>query len=103
MPRETGLGITADELDAFLRAHEEMVLATVDPDGGTWADVLPYRFDGERVAFDVAERTRSFRNLRADSRVCCLVEHRPVLPDPGIISLGHGGFEVRLYQPRYSK
>lgn len=76
MPRES-IAITLEESAEFLAAQDWVVLATLEPDGSPWADVVPsIMFDG-RLYFRVSAHSRSGRNIRRDARVCCTQDQNP--------------------------
>jgi nitroimidazol reductase NimA-like FMN-containing flavoprotein (pyridoxamine 5'-phosphate oxidase superfamily) len=80
MPREhADIKMTPEELRAFLLEDRRCVVATLDPDGGPWADAAGYTFADERVWFRLPADTRSVRNLRNDPRVCVVVESKPAV------------------------
>jgi len=70
MPRET-IEMSAEETAAFLADQGWVVLATLDPDGSPWADVVPSVVHEGRLLFRVPAGSRSERNVRRDARVCC--------------------------------
>jgi hypothetical protein len=78
MPREhSRIAMTPEELHDFLRSDQRLVLATADPDGGTWGDVVAFVAVDDRVCFKVAASSASRRNIDLDDRVCCVVERLP--------------------------
>lgn len=78
MPREhSRIVMTDEELSAFLASDSRLVLATLDGDGGTWADVVAYVAIDDVLYIKVPTTTRSFRNIERDARVCCVVESLP--------------------------
>ena len=78
MPREhSDIKMPPEVLAAFLCTDKRLILATNDEDGGNWADAVAYCFVDGRVYFRVPTDTRSYRNIAADPRVCCVVESKP--------------------------
>jgi hypothetical protein len=78
MPREhADIKMTPEELREFLRSDNRLVVASLDADGGGWVDAAAFTFFEDRVYFRLPMDTRSFRNIRRDARVCCVVESRP--------------------------
>jgi nitroimidazol reductase NimA-like FMN-containing flavoprotein (pyridoxamine 5'-phosphate oxidase superfamily) len=69
--------MTPAELRSFLASSATAVLATVDRDGTPWTDLVAYRLIGDRLHFRVPAGSRSWVNIQADRRVCCVVEHSP--------------------------
>jgi nitroimidazol reductase NimA-like FMN-containing flavoprotein (pyridoxamine 5'-phosphate oxidase superfamily) len=65
------ISMTRDEVRAYLAQERWMVLGTLDPDGGPFADAVRCALDGERLAFAVPRAGRSAANLRRDARACC--------------------------------
>jgi nitroimidazol reductase NimA-like FMN-containing flavoprotein (pyridoxamine 5'-phosphate oxidase superfamily) len=78
MPREhADIKMTPEELLAFLRSDNRLVVATVDADGAGWVDAAAFTFFEDRVYFRLPVDTRSVRNIQRDARVCCVVESKP--------------------------
>jgi nitroimidazol reductase NimA-like FMN-containing flavoprotein (pyridoxamine 5'-phosphate oxidase superfamily) len=76
VPREN-IKMTPAELRSFLASSATAVLATIDRDGTPWTDLVAYRLIGDRLHFQVPSGSRSWVNIQADPRVCCVVEHSP--------------------------
>ena len=76
MPRES-ISITLEESAEFLAAQDWVVLATLEPDGSPWADVVPSVMHDGRLFFRVLANSRSGRNIRRDARVCCTQDQNP--------------------------
>jgi hypothetical protein len=70
MPRES-IEMSAEESVAFLAAQSWVVLATLEPDGSPWADVVPSAVQDGQLLFRVSAGSRSERNIRRDARICC--------------------------------
>jgi nitroimidazol reductase NimA-like FMN-containing flavoprotein (pyridoxamine 5'-phosphate oxidase superfamily) len=78
MPREhADIKMTPEELREFLQSDHRLVVATIDADGGGWADAAAFAFFEDRVYFRLPVDTRSHRNIQRDNRVCCVVESKP--------------------------
>jgi nitroimidazol reductase NimA-like FMN-containing flavoprotein (pyridoxamine 5'-phosphate oxidase superfamily) len=78
MPREhADIKMTPEELREFLQSDDRLVVATVDADGGGWADAAAFAFFEDRVYFRLPVDTRSHRNIQRNNRVCCVVESKP--------------------------
>jgi Pyridoxamine 5'-phosphate oxidase len=78
MPREhADIKMTPEELREFLQSHDQLVVASLDADGGGWVDAAPFTFFEDRVYFRLPVDTRSFRNIQRDNRVCCVIESKP--------------------------
>jgi len=78
MPREhADIKMTPEELRAFLRSDNRLVVATLDADGAGWVDAAVFTFVDDRVYFRLPIDSRSFRNIERDPRVCCVVESKP--------------------------
>ena len=76
MPRES-IAMSEEDCAAFLAEQPWVVLATLDPDGSPWADVVPSAVHGGRLFFRVPAGSRSERNLRRDARICCTQDENP--------------------------
>jgi predicted pyridoxine 5'-phosphate oxidase superfamily flavin-nucleotide-binding protein len=88
MPRET-IEMSGEESAAFLAGQEWVVLATLDPDGSPWADVVPSIVRDDRLFFRVPAGGRSERNIRRDARVCCTQdENQSYFEIRGVIAHG---------------
>src|SRR3954468_802654 len=75
MPRESAnITLTPDEIVDFVSTQTLCFLATLDPDGGPWADVVACLYRDGRLWFRVGEGSRSLRNVESDPRVCCTLE-----------------------------
>jgi nitroimidazol reductase NimA-like FMN-containing flavoprotein (pyridoxamine 5'-phosphate oxidase superfamily) len=70
MPRET-IEMPTEECAAFLAEQPWVVLATLEPDGSPWADVVPSAVHEGRLYLRVPTGSRSERNIRRDARICC--------------------------------
>jgi nitroimidazol reductase NimA-like FMN-containing flavoprotein (pyridoxamine 5'-phosphate oxidase superfamily) len=65
------------EIDAFLRAHHEVVVAANHADGGTLATVGAYDFRAGALAVQLSAADPVVAALRVDDRACLTVEQFP--------------------------
>jgi len=78
MAREhASIKMTPEELDEYLGSYQRLIVATLDDDGAPWADAAAYVFMDDRVWFRVPTDTATYRHLRRDGLVCCVVESKP--------------------------
>ena len=78
MAREhASIKMTPEELSAYLASFRRLIVATLDDDGAPWADAAAYVFLDDRVYFRVPTDTATYRHLRRDGLVCCVVESKP--------------------------
>ncbi|HEV7862109.1 MAG TPA: pyridoxamine 5'-phosphate oxidase family protein [Acidimicrobiia bacterium] len=66
--------MTPAEVDAFLRRHHTMALATHGPGGFPHVVAMSYGFVGDRLAFWGDRRSQKIVNLQRDRRLGCLVD-----------------------------
>ena len=69
--------MTLEDSADFLASRTWVVLATVEPDGSPWADVVPSAMHSGLLFFRVLAGSRSERNIRRDARVCCTQDQNP--------------------------
>jgi hypothetical protein len=69
--------MSAEDSAAFLADQDWVVLATLDPDGSPWADVVASSVRGARLLFRVPAGSRSERNIRQEPRICCTQDENP--------------------------
>ena len=75
MPREHAtIILTPDEVVDFASHQTHCFLATLDPDGSPWGDVVACLYRDGRLWFRLPAGSRSLRNVEADPRVCCTLE-----------------------------
>ena len=78
MAREhASIKMTPEELDEYLGSYQRLIVATLDDDGAPWADAAAYVFLDDRIWFRVPTDTATYRHLRRDGLVCCVVESKP--------------------------
>ncbi|HYT40256.1 MAG TPA: pyridoxamine 5'-phosphate oxidase family protein [Acidimicrobiia bacterium] len=66
--------MTPAEVDAFLRRHHTMALATHGPGGFPHVVAMSYGFLDDRLAFWGDRRSQKIVNLQRDGRLGCLVD-----------------------------
>jgi len=76
MPREI-ISMSPDEIRAFVKGEKRLILATLAEDGAPWSDAAVFLLEGDRVFFRIPRSSRSYRNIRRDNRVCCIIERGP--------------------------
>jgi len=75
VPREhAAITLTPDEVVEFVSGQTHCVIASLDPDGSPWGDVVACAYREGRLYFRLAEGSRTWRNVEADPRVCCTLE-----------------------------
>lgn len=73
-PSREAIRMTEQEVDAFLRSHWYLVLATHGPRGAPHMATMGYCILDGRVAMSGYERSQKVVNLGRDPRASCLVE-----------------------------
>jgi hypothetical protein len=76
MARET-IGMSHEDLLAFLGAQRWVTLATLAADGTPVGEIAPALLDGERLSFAVARGSSAHENLERDPRVACAADEFP--------------------------
>ncbi len=76
MPRRD-ISMSPDEIDAFLAANREAVVAATHVDGGTLATVAGYELRDGAIAARLPAGDPVLDALRADDRVCVTIEQFP--------------------------
>lgn len=76
MPRRD-ISMSFAEIEAFLVANREAVVAANHPDGGTLATVAAYESREGAIVLRLAADDAVVSALRADDRVCVTVEQFP--------------------------
>jgi general stress protein 26 len=66
--------MTADEVEAFLRASIKVQVASLGPTGWPHLTTLFYVVHEGRIAFWTYASSQKIRNLERDGRISCLVE-----------------------------
>jgi nitroimidazol reductase NimA-like FMN-containing flavoprotein (pyridoxamine 5'-phosphate oxidase superfamily) len=69
--------MSSSEVEQLLAGQRWIVLATLDADGGPWADLAACAFEAGELHFLVCRGTRSHRNIERDARVCCSIDVFP--------------------------
>ncbi len=76
MPRES-ITMTLDDATAFLQGRTWVALATLEPDGSPWADIVPSLLQQDRLFFKLPTGSRSHANIQRDQNVCCANDQYP--------------------------
>ena len=76
MPREQ-ISMTLYDAIAFLQGRTWVALATLEPDGSPWADIVPSLLQRDRLFFRVPTASRSHANIQRDQNVCCANDQYP--------------------------
>ena len=66
--------MTPEEVREFLRTQRTLILSTLKRDGAPVSHALWFTYLDDAVYFDTQSESVKARNIRRDSRICCLVE-----------------------------
>jgi hypothetical protein len=66
--------MTPEEVREFLSTQRTLILSTLKRDGAPVSHALWFTYLDDAVYFDTQSASFKARNIRRDSRVCCLVE-----------------------------
>jgi hypothetical protein len=69
--------MTLDDATAFLQGRGWVIMATLEPDGSPWADIVPSLLHQGRLFFRVQTGSRSHANIQRDQSVCCANDQYP--------------------------
>ncbi len=98
MPRRD-ISMTAEEIDAFLGANREAVVAANHPDGGTLATVAAYSWRDGVITVELPADEPVLAALRADDRACVAVEQFPSYTEIRAVVVHGPATIVRSYNP----
>ncbi|MCU1456394.1 MAG: hypothetical protein JWL73_486 [Actinomycetia bacterium] len=89
MPRRD-ISMSAGEIDAFLAANREAVVAATHVDGGTLATVAGYEFGDGALTLRLRADDPVLAALRVDNRACVTVEQFPSYSEiRAVVAHGH--------------
>ena len=66
--------MTPEEVREFLKTQRTLIVSTLKRDGAPVSHALWFTYLDDAVYFDTQSESFKARNIRRDSRVCCLVE-----------------------------
>ena len=66
--------MTPEEVREFLKTQRTLIVSTLKRDGAPVSHALWFTYLNDAVYFDTQSESFKARNIRRDSRVCCLVE-----------------------------
>jgi len=74
MKQRDQVAMTGDEVEAMLKAHRKVQIATINPDGTPHLVAMYYGVLDGQIAFWTYRASQKARNLARDPRLTCLVE-----------------------------
>src|SRR5207245_2428338 len=93
MAERERIGMGPEEVSAFLRAKDRLFLGLLEGDGALTGATCNYVYEGDYLYFALPESAPELAAIRADARVCAIVEQVPSYYEIKSVTL-HGRAEV---------
>lgn len=72
--RRGAIGMSADEVAAFIAGQKSLQVGTIDRDGGVHLSTLWYAVVDDRIVFETYTKSQKIKNLERDDRITVLLE-----------------------------